>query len=76
MSSHEISQVCPHKFSLLLNVAQGNGKPLPMGSRTERTVTQMIDRVAGVKPLSVTIMNKSKAMVELRENDPILMYHS
>ena len=69
---HEISQVCPHQLSLLLNAAQRSGKPLPAGSYTERTVTQMIDRVAGVQPLSVTIMNEREATVELREDDPII----
>ena len=69
---HEISQVCPHKFSLLLNVAQSSGKPLPVGSYTERTVMQMIDKVAGVQPLNVTIMNKREAIVELREDDPTI----
>ena len=43
----EVSQVCLHKLSLLLNVAQSYGKPLPVGSYTERMVSQMIDRVAG-----------------------------
>ena len=43
-----------------------------MGSYTERTVMQMIDRVAGVQPLSVTIMNEREAIVELREDDPII----
>ena len=42
-----------------------------MGSNAERMVTQMIYRVAGVQPLSVTIMNEREAMVELREDDPI-----
>ena len=37
-------------FHYLLNVAQSNGKLLPVGNYTERTVTQMIDRVAGVHP--------------------------
>ena len=35
---HEISQVQPLKLSLLLNLAQSNGKPLPVSSYTERTV--------------------------------------
>ena len=33
---------------------------------------QMIDRVAGVQPLSVTIMNERESMVEVREDDPII----
>ena len=40
---HEISQVHPHNLSLLLNVAQNCGKPLPVGSYTERTVINADD---------------------------------
>ena len=69
---HEIRQVHPHKLSFLINVTQSNGKPIPMGSYTERMVTQMIDQVAGVQPLSVTIMNERESMVELREDNPII----
>ena len=32
----------------------------------------MIDRVAGVQALSVTIVNEKEAIVELKENDPII----
>ena len=69
---HEISQVCPHKLALLLNVAKSNGKPLPVGSYTERMVMQMIDRVAGVQPLSVAIVNERDSMVALKEDYPII----
>ena len=69
---HEISHICPHKFSHLFNVSQSNRKLLPVGSYIERMVTQMIDRVAGVQPFSVTIVNEREAMVELGEDDPII----
>ena len=68
---HEISQICPHNLSLLLSVAQSSGKPLLVGSFTERSVTQMIDRVARVQPLSVTILNEKESIVDLKEEDPI-----
>ena len=69
---HEISQVCPHNLSLLLNVAQSSGKQLPVSSYTERTVIQMIDKIAWDQPLCVTIRNKREAIVELKEDDPII----
>ena len=53
-------------------MAQSSGKPLSVGSYTERSVTQMTDRVAGVHPLSVTIVNKKEAIVQLKEDDPII----
>ena len=33
---------------------------------------QMIDRVAGVQPLGVTIVNEREAIAELKEDDPII----
>ena len=69
---HQISQVCPHKLLLLLTVTQISGKPLEVGSYTERTVIQMIDRVAGVQPLSVTIVNVNEAIVQFKEDDLII----
>ena len=53
-------------------MAQSSGKPLPVGSYTERSVMQMIDTVAGVQPLSVTIVKEKEAIVELKEDDPII----
>ena len=53
-------------------MAQSSGKPLPVGSYTERSVTQMIGRVAGVQPLSVTVVNEKEVTVELKEDDPII----
>ena len=34
---HEMSQVYPHKLSLLLNMVQSNEKPLPVGSYIENS---------------------------------------
>ena len=53
-------------------MVQSSGKPLPVGSYTERLVMQMIDRVAGVQPLSVMIVNEKEAIVELKKEDPII----
>ena len=33
---------------------------------------QMIDRVGGVQPLSVTVVNERETIVELREDDLII----
>ena len=47
-------------------------KSLPVGSDTERSVMQMIERVAWVQPTSVTIVNENEVIVELKEDDPIV----
>ena len=69
---HEIDQVHQHNLLLLMKVIQSSGKPLLIGSYTERLVTQIVDRIVGVQPLGVTVMNERDAVVELREEDPIV----
>ena len=69
---HETNQVHLHNLSLSINVVQSSGKLLPVGSYTERLVTQMINRVMGAQPLSVTIVNEKEAIVEMKEDDPIM----
>ena len=67
---HEIDQVYKHNLSLLIKMIQSSGKPLPIGSYTERLVTQKLHRIAGVQPPGVTVMNERDATVELRKVDP------
>ena len=45
---HKTNQVQPQNLSLLIDVIQSSGKSLPVSSYTDRLVTQMTDRVAGV----------------------------
>ena len=71
MSSMKLVRSAHINF-LLLNVVLSNGKPLSVGSYTERMVTQMIDRVAGVQPFTVTVVNEREAVVEAREDSPII----
>ena len=56
-----------------MNVVQSSRKPLPVGSYTERLVSQIVNIVAGVEPLSVTVMNEREVILELREEDPIIV---
>ena len=55
-----------------MNVVQSSGKLLPVGSYTERLVSQMVNRVAGIQPLAVTVMNEREAIVELKDDNPII----
>ena len=45
-------------FALLLRVTQSNGKPLPIGGFTGRTMSQMLHEVAGVIPKEVVVVIK------------------
>ena len=69
---YETKQVHVHSLLLLINVVQSSGKSVPVGSYIERLVTQMVNRVLGVQPLGVTIMNEREEIVELKEDDPII----
>ena len=51
-------------FILLLRVMQVNGKPLPIGGFTARTMSQMLHEIAGVIP-KVVIMNNQQVVLEL-----------
>ena len=64
---HETNQVCLHNLLLLIKVVQSSRKLLPVGSYTERLVSQMVNRIVGVEPLGVTVMNVIDMIVELRE---------
>ena len=55
-----------------MNVVQSSGKPLPAGSYTERLVSQMVNRIVAVQPLGVTVMRERDAIVEFREEDPVV----
>ena len=54
-------------FGLLLRVTQSNGKPLPIGGFTGRTISQMLHEVVGVVPKEVVIMNDQEVVMELEE---------
>ena len=62
---------CTH-IVFAIDVIQSSWKPLPVGSYTERWVSQMVNKVKGVQPLGVSVMNERGAIVELREEDPII----
>ena len=54
-------------FALLLRVTQSNGKPLPIGGFTGRSMSQMLYEVAGEIPKEVVVMNDQEVMIELEE---------
>ena len=59
-------------FTLLLGVTQSNGKPLPIGGFTGRTMSQMLHEVAGVIPKEVVVMNNQEVLMELEEETSIM----
>ena len=69
---HETNQGHQHSLLLLINVIQSTRKLLPVAIYTERLVRhQMVNRIVGVQPLSVSVMNEREVIVELKEDNPI-----
>ena len=57
---------------MLLRVIQSNGKPLPIGGFTGRTMSQMLNEVAGVVPKEVVVMNDQEVVMELEEETSLM----
>ena len=54
-------------FVLLLRVTQANGKLLPIGGFTGRTMAQMLYQIAGVIPKEVVILTDQEVVMTLEE---------
>ena len=65
------SGVDSHLF-WLLGVTQSNGKPLPIGGFTGRTMSQMLHEVARVVPKEVVIMNEQEVVMEMDEETSLM----
>ena len=59
-------------FALLLRVTQLNGKPLPIGGFTRRTMSQMLHKVARVIPREVVVMNDQEIVMKLEKETSIM----
>ena len=60
----DIETETQHEISLLLNIAQPNGKPLPVGEFTERQIAKCYQQVTGVGPCAITLMGPRDALLE------------
>ena len=53
-----------NELSMLLRVNQLSGKTLPIGSFTERKISQMIHRAMGVAPVALTLLGPKEVLLE------------
>ena len=58
---HDIDK---NELSMLLRVSQLSGKTLPIGSFTERKISQMIHRATGIAPVALTLLGLKEVLLE------------
>ena len=61
-----------HSLLLLLRVEQEDGRPMPMGTHSERCVSQQILRWTGVTPECVIRVNPFDTVMEVAAEVPIV----
>ena len=54
-------------LSMLLRVNQLSGKTLPIGSFTERKISQMINGATGVAPAALTLLGPKEVLLEFEQ---------
>ena len=71
-SLHEIPEPSRHELLLLLRVEQEDGRPLPVGTYTERCVNLQIVHWTGIHPIRSTRINPLDTVVEFAAEVPIV----
>ena len=73
-SFYEISdeRTTQHSLLLLLRVKQEDGRPMPVGTHSERCVSQQILRWTGVTPECIIRVNLFDTVVEVAADVPIV----
>ena len=61
-----------HELLLLLRIEQENGRPLPVGTHSERCVNLQILQWTGITPVCTIRMNPYDTMVEVTADVPII----
>ena len=74
---HTVEQAVYHdvdknQLSMLLRVSQLSGKNLPIGSFTERKISQMVQRVTGVAPIALTLLSPKEVMMEFEQTTSVV----
>ena len=60
------------QFVLLLRATQANGRPLPTGGFTSRTMTQMIHDIMGLIPKETDILTDQEVVFEIEDQSSII----
>ena len=66
---HDVDE---NKLSMLLRVSQLSGKNLPIGSFTERKISQMVQRATGVAPIALTLLGPREVLMEFERMNSVV----
>ena len=58
-----------NELSMLLRVHQNNGRALPIGSFTERKISQVVQGATGVAPTALTLLGPNEVLIKFEERD-------
>ena len=58
---HDVDE---NKLSMLLRVSQRSGKTLPIGSFTERKISQVVQRATGIAPIALTLLGPKEVLLK------------
>ena len=61
-----------NELSMLLRVSQLSGKSLPIGSFTERKISQVVQGTTGVAPIALTLLGPSKVLMEFERSTSVV----
>ena len=70
MQAH--SDPLPELLLLLLEVTQTDGRPLPVGMFTARTVAQHVIELTGQNPVEIDVMNDRNMIVQIEPETTIV----
>ena len=71
-SFHDTPEPARHELLLLLRVGQEDGRPLPVGTYTERCINLQIVQWTGINPVRTTRVNPLDTVVEFVAEVPIV----
>ena len=56
---------------MLLRISQLSGKSLPIGSFTERKISQVVQGTTGVAPIALTLLSPSEVIMEFERSTSV-----
>ena len=61
-----------NELSMLLRVHQNNGRALPLGSFTERKISQVVHGATGVAPTALTLLGPDEVLLEFEKEASVV----
>ena len=77
LTDHDISEMFHDvdlcfELSILLNVQQNNGKPLPVFSFTEHQIAEKYKKYTDTEPIALTLLGPKDVILEFDRKDDVI----